>query len=674
MGLGFPGHMSIFLACAFNLVTGISFLMVARGNQSYRHLAHKSYNLFTLTTAVAVAYLFYLFFSHDFAFKYVHNYSDSTLSFFYTLSAFWGGQEGTYLLWLFMNCLFGYVIIKHGGQYKNWAMFFYSIVNFFFLVLLVRLSPFAPLGYYVSEGAGLNPLLQDPWMVIHPPVIFIGYSMSAVPFVIALAAMVINDYSTWIKRAFPWVAITVLMLAAGNILGGYWAYKTLGWGGFWAWDPVENSSFIPWFISLALLHGMIIEKRTGAMRKSNLMLAAFVFILVVYGTFLTRSGVLSDFSVHSFADLGINNYLISFLALFTTMTLALFVPRIKSIGNAPLNYNYFGREFVIFAGLMILFVFAVVVLFWTSLPIITSIFSNEPRAADQVIYNSFALLFGIIFSLFLTVSPFLTYAGYHLSNWKKKLIIVSVVSVVIGFGLFYLILGTSLAFPLIFCMFFGGLTMFMMKRDLFKELIPSLIGFILTIVICLAVGVEDYLHLLYFASAAMVIISNLTSVVRHLPHRWKAAGGQLSHFGFGLLLLGILGSSAYSTNHTLVLPQGVESEAFGRTISYQGMENDIDYPHNKLLLEIRQGSDVTVARPELYYSRQSDGIMRKPFIDKTIGYDLYFSPVQVEENPTAELIIDVSKKPLINLVWVGTTVMLIGAVLVFGRRREESVN
>jgi cytochrome c-type biogenesis protein CcmF len=295
MAPNLPGDLLIFLAFGFNIVAGVAYLLSARGRQSFDNLARTSYHLFTILIGLAVAYLFFLFFSHNYAIKYVYEYSERAQSNFYILSAFWGGQEGTYLLWLFFNALFGYIVIKRGGQYRDFGMAVLSLVNLFFLAILVKLSPFALLPVPAPDGLGLNPLLRDPWMVIHPPVIFLGYAMATVPFVIAMAALIQNDFSSWLRRAFPWAIITLLMLAAGNILGGFWAYKTLGWGGFWAWDPVENSSFIPWVISLALVHGLIIERRSGALRRVNLMLASFVLLRVVYGTFMNPSGVLADF-------------------------------------------------------------------------------------------------------------------------------------------------------------------------------------------------------------------------------------------------------------------------------------------------------------------------------------------------------------------------------------------
>ncbi len=780
LGLGFTGHVSIWLAMAFNVVAGICFLMVARGNRTYQNLARLSYNFFMLFVTVAVAYLFYLFFSHDFAFKYVFDYSDRSLSFFYLLSAFWGGQEGTYLLWLFLSGLFGYILQSRGAQYKNHAMVIYTGINFFFLLLLLKLSPFAPLEFFAEDGAGLNPLLQDAWMVVHPPVIFVGYAMAAVPFALAMAALLTNDFSAWIKRSFPWVAITALMLAAGNVMGGYWAYKTLGWGGYWAWDPVENSSLVPWLVSLALIHGLLVERRSGALRKTNILMTALLFVLVIYGTFLTRSGVLSDFSVHSFVDLGVNNYLIAFLLTSVLFTLVLFIPRIRSIGGAPLNYNYYGKQFLLFAGMLCLFIFSMIVLFWSSLPILSSLVTDQPRAADLSTYNDFALPLAVVFSLLLAASPYATYNSFVPARWKIKLLAAAVISAVVGFGLFYAVLGTGVVFAVLFTVVITGMVMYLLKAEMLTGLLPALVMFILTLVLSLVLGVGDYMYLLYFALAAMVIVSNLIAAVGFLPGRWKNMGGQLTHFGFGIMLIGILGSSAFSTSEKLVIPRGENQAVYDLAIGYEGMEHDISYPKNQLILNIEKGGSQYQARPELYYSQRMNGIMRKPFIRRSLLNDYYLSPEQVQEMghagglhlarggsqkvgpftvtfngyemsehgaadggmrvvalvsitdgdstysvqpakqvisdaeghstfmdmpasfgenganavfldkieadqgavllsipgltdqmPPDQLIIDVSKKPMINLVWAGTTIIMIGGIIAFYRRRSE---
>lgn len=675
-----PGDLLIFLGFALNILAGLFFFFLAQGKTAYENLALKSYHLFTAAITLATFYLSYLFFSETYVVAYVYNYSDRALPFFYKLSALWGGQEGTYLLWLMMNAFFGYVIIKKGGVYRNVAMVIYSIVNIFFLFFLVKLSPFALLNGYPPDGAGLNPLLQNPWMVIHPPVIFVGYSLAAVPFSFAMAALILNDFSSWVKKSFPWAAITALMLAGGNILGGYWAYITLGWGGFWAWDPVENSSFIPWFISLAFVHGLVIEKRTGALRKTNLLMASFVFVLVIYGTFLTRSGVLADFSVHSFVDLGINQYLVLFLVLYIMISLMffvrdkinyivatllfaafivttfftggnqfigilitlyvfanliIFIPLQHRISNIPISYNIFHKEFIVFSGMSLLFVFSIIVLFWTSLPILTNIFTDQPRAADLSTYNTFAAPFGILYALLLTVAPFSVFQTRKIENWPTKLGIIAGISVATGFGLFYFVLGATMMFAVIFSIVMITLAMYMLNGELFKDLIIPFVLAILTVAYSMYVDVDNYLYLLFFAVAVMMSASNLISMIRHMSS-WKTIGAQISHLGFGLMIIGVLASSAFTTNEKLIIPRGGTDDAYGLTVKYLGMEHDINYPLNKLLLTYTVNGKEYNADPQLYYSEKLQGIMKRPYVDNNLLYDLYFSPEQIQPSNNSQ--------------------------------------
>ncbi|PWB75563.1 hypothetical protein C3F09_02020 [candidate division GN15 bacterium] len=631
MAPNLPGDLLIFLALGFNAVAGVAYLLLARGRQSFDNLARSAYHLFTIMTGLAVTYLFFLFFSHNYAIKYVYEYSERAQSSFYILSAFWGGQEGTYLLWLFFNALFGYVIIKRGGLYRNYGMAVLSLVNLFFLAILVKLSPFALLPAPAPDGLGLNPLLRDPWMVVHPPVIFIGYAMAAIPFAFAMAALIRNDFSSWLRRSFPWVVITMLMLAAGNILGGFWAYKTLGWGGFWAWDPVENSSFIPWVMSLALVHGLIIERRSGALRRVNLMLASFVFLLVVYGTFLTRSGVLADFSVHSFTDLGINNLLIAFMLVSLVLTVVMVALRWRSVPTAPLHYNYFGREFTLFAGLVVLSIFGLIVLFWTSLPLLTKAVGAEPRAADVATYNQFAIPFVILMAFLLTVSPMVQFVEYQVPNLWRKLAAVLAGAIVLALGVFFLALHTTIEFAVLLAAVLAGITVYLFKPDLVRQLIPALVVFVLTIVVSLLVGVRDYLFLLFFATALMAATSNIISLLGYLPNRWKLMGGQLTHFGFGIMVVGILASSAFTTSDKLIIPKGESREGYGLSVAYNGMANDFRHPNNELLLQVAHGRDTTQARPQLYYSERMQGTMRKPYIRRTPLMDYYMAPEQIKE-------------------------------------------
>ncbi len=625
-----PGEILILSAFAMNLLMGFSFFRLARGNQASRGLAHKSYNVFLFLVVAALVYLFYLFLTNNFAISYVNEYSDSTLGFFFKISALWAGQEGSYLLWLFMSAAFGYAIIRMGGIYRDWGMVVFSIVNLFFLFILVKVSPYHMLDHAPPEGMGLNPLLQDPWMVIHPPVMFIGYAAAGVPFALAMSALIKNDFTQLGRRIFPWVAVTALMIGCGNILGGYWAYKTLGWGGYWAWDPVENSSLIPWFSSLALLHGLLIMKRTnGGLMKSNILLAAFTFILVIYGTFLTRSGVLADFSVHSFVDLGTNVYLIGFLILFTTISIVLFAIRFKSLGHVPIKYNFYGRDFTLIAATTLLFIFSMMVLFWSSLPFLTSVFSNEPRAADIKTYNEFALPLAIIYALILAISPLTKQDMFSMKSWKTRLVVTAVITNLIAVLLLFS-LDTGWTFYGVFVVSATGLIMYLMKTDWLKKLIPSLIGLAGGIGISVLAGVTEPLHIMLFGLTTMALMTNIVAAVRCLPHRWRSMAGHLTHFGFSIMVIGVLASSAFATNEQLILTTEEGGTSYGVKFAYKGMANDIMHPRNELILTLDDGDGGHEIRPELYYSERMNGLMKRPHIERYLLNDLYIAPQQIQ--------------------------------------------
>ncbi|KAA3634833.1 MAG: hypothetical protein DWP97_06175, partial [Calditrichaeota bacterium] len=389
-----------------------------------------------------------------------------------------------------------------------------------------------------------------------------------------------------------------------------------------------------------------------------------------------RSGVLADCSVHSFVDLGINQYLVVFLVLYLLISVALYlmnrvnvilasilfllfiittfitggnqyvgifivvyifgnllviIPQQTKISSVPLNYNIYGKEFILFAGMMLLFGFSVIVLFWTSLPILTNIFASEPSAADIATYNQFALPFAIIYALLLTIAPLVTYNVPELKNWQSKAAIFGGVAVVIG-GLLYFFLDVSLSLSLVFASVFFGLMFYLLLKDSLIKLVPAIAGFVVTIVIGYLSGVTNAVYMLFFALAAMVTVSNLVSIIKHIPSSLKIAGAQISHLGFGLMLIGILGSSVYTTNEQLVIPRGSADEAYGYTVMYNGMENDLEYPKNKLLVSYYNDKGTEYqARPELYYSARLNGFMKKPYVENNLMYDLYFSPMQVQD-------------------------------------------
>src|SRR4051812_47099450 len=270
-----PGYLALAGAMLFALVSLASYVRLAgrEDDVETREFARRAYGFFALSVILGAGVLIVLLLRRDFRIEYVSQYSGAELPWFYQLSSFWAGQKGSFLIWLVGGSLLGLPLRKAAAKMEAPVMATYILTLLGLLFILVRETPFIMLTTTPADGSGLNPLLQDPWMVIHPPIMFVGYAASAIPFSFAVAAMVRRKYDDWARLAFPWALGGFLVLGTAILLGGYWAYKTLGWGGYWGWDPVENASLIPWLLGTVLIHGLHMERRKGRFRRANLVFA-----------------------------------------------------------------------------------------------------------------------------------------------------------------------------------------------------------------------------------------------------------------------------------------------------------------------------------------------------------------------------------------------------------------
>lgn len=580
------GNSILAIACVMGGIAALGYAYAMTGRETFVDLARRAYYIFATATVVMSAYFLMQILNHNFALEYVFSYSSRDLPLGFLISTFWAGQVGSFLLWLLFLSLIGVFLIRRKTENHAAVMFFYVMVNVFFLAILAARSPFRLIpvenlamfpGGMPPDGQGLNPLLQNYWMVIHPPIVFFGFSLLAVPFSYALGALAKNNYRDWVKNALPWSAIASAFLGTGIFLGGYWAYETLGWGGYWAWDPVENTSLIPWLLNLALMHGLLIERNKGVFRRSNLALAIFSFLLVTYGTFLTRSGVLADFSVHSFTDLGITAYLVIFMVFFLVLALFLLALRAKSAATGKSIKDPFSAEFAIAVGALFVLILAVLTLAGTSAPLITRIF-GEAASVTTDFYNRTALPLAIVIALLAGVSPFLV--------------------------------SKDRSVPV-----------------LLKRLSPALLLALATAVLSVLMGVGQIVYLLMIFAAAFALFGNLFIIFIQRGKVGLRVGGFLTHIGFGVLMIGIVVSSAFSESEKINLHSGMgPMTSMGYQISYNGLEGDIGTRNNAVLLEVEKGDSRFEADPKFFIASENQGVMRKPYIRKFLLYDLYLSP------------------------------------------------
>ena len=381
----------------------------------------------TVGAVSASACLWQSIFADDFSIAYVMNYSSRELPTVYKISAFWAGQQGSFLLWLLFQAVIGIVFMffyplarplkaqpfepsEVDARSKSLAI--YYLIQSMLTVLVLAKSPFDPSEVIPTNGAGLNPLLQDFWMAIHPPIIFLGYALLAVPISLSLGTLLSDPPSRrWLESARMWTLIAWSMLGAGIFVGGYWAYKVLGWGGYWGWDPVENSSLVPWLLSAVLLHLINLSKSKPAVLITAHAAAIFTYSTVIYGTFLTRSGLLGDFSVHSFVGTSIGLTIAVVNAIILIGGLAILTVKAKALPEGQMYQSFGERAFPILLGMLMMVFVAVIVWIGMSMPLLSQL-AGAPAAVDTSFYVKTTSPLGAVIAALII----LTFAKYKIKS------------------------------------------------------------------------------------------------------------------------------------------------------------------------------------------------------------------------------------------------------------------
>lgn len=525
---------------------------------------------------VASIYLLVLIFNNRFDIAYVASYSAEELPAVYKFSAFWAGQQGSFLLWLLI----------HGGAglYLAWkkdlsgaGLAVYMALQALLAVLVMAKSPFVPNENVVENGVGLNPLLQDPWMAVHPPIIFVGYALLAVPLVYSAAALLTGQKAQeWLPSARRWALTAWAFLGAGIFIGGYWAYKVLGWGGFWGWDPVENSSLVPWLVAGIFVHVLrVAQIRQAAITMVHLS-AVFAYALVLYGTFLTRSGILGDFSVHSFSGTSIGMTIAVVNALVLVAGLMLLTVKVKSLPQGEYYPGYNSREFLLLLGALLLVFMSAIIFLGMSMPLLTQLL-GKPAAVDTDFYVRTTMPLAIVMLLTAACALLRGYGQDKILSQGKTLLIMGLVGV--GWGY--------------------------------------------------AAGVRQVLPLILAAASLMAARAAVLSWRKHGINK----GGMVAHVGLGLSLLAMVLAGSGSQSHSQEMAVGETYEIFGHQIVFEGQE----FTEGQLAKYYVYRVDGQQVKALTKLHGNGTDAAREPAIAKGIGGDVYLAPTPPKNSGRLEM-------------------------------------
>jgi len=530
-GIGNLGHLLVIISFIGAILAAISYGRASMSNtlnDSWAKLGRFSFLSHGIAVLGSAVVLFVIIYNHYFEYHYAWSHSSVNLATHYMIACFWEGQEGSFLIWSVWNALLGFILIKTNKKWEAPVMTVFATVQAFLASMILGVvigdlkigsSPFMLLRDVVSDpvflinpnfipadGTGLNPLLQNYWMVIHPPMTFLGFACTLIPFSFAIAGLWKKDFRDWIRPALPWTIFGGVILGTAIIMGGYWAYETLNFGGYWNWDPVENAVYVPWLVLIASMHTMIVFKKSDTALKTSFVLVISTFLLILYATFLVRSGILGNASVHSFTDLGLSGQLLIYLSFFIIATLIIAGRVWKEIPTSEKEASSYSREFWIFIGALTLCLMAFQVIVPTSFPV----------------FNKIVELFGGLSSL----APPADQVAFY-SKWQ--------VWFAVGIA------------------FLSGTGQFFFWKKMDKEklktalTIPVILSLVLSAIIFMVADIYNPVYIVVLIAGMYSIVSNGKILIDLMKSgSYKLTGGSVAHIGIAMILIGIMFSEGYS--------------------------------------------------------------------------------------------------------------------------------
>jgi cytochrome c-type biogenesis protein CcmF len=591
-------------------------------------------------SVAAAAILLTALLRHDFSFVYVADHTSLELPTPYKISAFWGGQEGSLLLWLLILTGFSAAAVafgrRTGADLLSWVVPVLGLVTTFFAFMLVAVSSPFDTQVAPADGAGLNPSLQNPYMMIHPPFLYLGFVGLTIPFAFAMGALLARrSDELWIVATRRWTLFAWTALGIGQLLGAHWAYVEVGWGGYYAWDPVENAALMPWLAATAFLHSVMIQEKRGMLKVWNMLLVILAFCLALFGTFLTRSGVIS--SIHSFTQSPLGPWFLGFICLVTAGSLALVFSRLTLLRARTRMESLISREASFLYNNLLLVALCLTILWGVVFPILSDAVRGEQITVSAPYYNFFLRIFGLPLLLLMGIGPLVAWRRASLRSLGRSFTWPAALALLVGAVLLAFGAGSSKA---------------------------GLVAYTFSAFVLGSIGYEFVRGTR--ARRALAGGSWPGALAELIARNRRRYGGYIVHAAIVLLAIGVAGSSAYDQVHAQKLRPGQTLAVGDYRLKYRSLvqRESANATETRALLDVRRGGDSlgTLASGKNNY-RAEQQVSNEVGIrsDYLTGEDLFVIADQI--NPDGSVVFKVLVKPLVNLIWLAGFIFLAGAIV-----------
>ena len=635
------GHISILLAF-FIALLGIASPIVAARTGNERIMAATRYAIlgqFALVT-VAAAALIYGLVSTDFSIKYVAFNTTRATPVYYRVTGLWGALEGSLLLWEWLLIIFSgitaWIYRDRHHETMPWVLMIFSIVSAFFLGVIGFLSnPFEIVSPVPLDGRGLNPLLEDANMMTHPPLLYTGFVGLTVPFAFAMAALIVGKVDeAWITTTRRWTIIAWFFLTAGNLVGAWWSYHVLGWGGYWAWDPVENAAFMPWLPATAFLHSVQVQERRRMLKVWNLSLIIIAFSLTIFGTFLTRSGIIS--SIHAFSSGPVGGFFLGFLAFVLLGSFGLLAYRADLLKEQPELDSMVSRESAFLLNNIVLVSALFTIFLGTIFPLLSEAVAGVQVSVGAPYFNSVTVPLFLLLVFLMGVGPIIAWRRATWDNLKRNFLWPAIAAFLLGLGLFTWSI-----------------------RDFLPILGFTLMAFVaFTIIYDTALALRARKRI-----AGEGILRGLVTLTRRNQRRY---GGFIVHLGVVLIMMGIAGSMSYSLEKeaTLALKQNLQIGNY--RIQFEGLKGSQQPTHFRVEGAFRvthNGNDEGIMSPALKFFPTQQSPVGRAVHQSSLGEDIYLILSGFSELDRNQATLKVLVRPLVIWMWIGGFVIAFGTLI-----------